>query len=114
MGVEGAYNTTAPLAISAANRAQPYAISAANLAQPYVHRGVGILTPYVESTLTNQRVQSLYQSQIVQGSIKKATPYVEPVVTNPRVQDTTTAVIEWGRPLANTDPAETQKSVTAD
>merc|ERR1719387_2739251 len=77
--------------------------SAATMAQPYVHRSIGIVTPYVESTLTNQRVQSLYQSRIVQGSIERATPYVTPVVTHPKVQEIATPVIEWARPRANTN-----------
>lgn len=77
--------------------------SAANMAQPYVHRTVGIVTPYVESTLTNKRVQALYQSRVVQGSISTATPYVAPVVAHPKVQELTQPVIEWARPRANTD-----------
>jgi hypothetical protein len=84
------------------DRGAPIVTSAALLAQPYVHTGVGIITPYVESTLTNQRVQNMYQSRVVQGSIEKATPYVEPVLTHPRVKAVADPVIEWARPRSLT------------
>lgn len=80
------------------DRGTPIVQSAAQLAQPYVHKSVGIITPYVESTLTNQRVQSLYQSRVVQGSIEKATPFVEPVMKHPRVKAVAEPVVEWARP----------------
>jgi len=84
------------------DRGTPIVTSAALLAQPYVHTGVGIITPYVESTLTIQRVQNMYQSRVVQGSIEKATPYVEPVLTHPRVKAVADPVIEWARPRSLT------------
>jgi len=85
------------------DRSTPIAQSAAQIAQPYVHRGVGIITPYVESTLTSQRVQSLYQSRLVQSSIEKATPFVQPVAKHPRIKAVVEPVVEWARPRAATN-----------
>merc|ERR1712072_1236375 len=84
------------------DRSTPIVQSVAQLAQPYVHKSVGIVTPYVESTLTNQRVQNLRKSRIVQGGIEKATPLVGTVLTHPRVKAITEPVIEWARPRALT------------
>merc|ERR1712139_562128 len=95
------------------SRAQPYAETGLNKAQPYVQNVVSTATPYVQSAVTkaaaNQRIQSVYQSGLVQRTIGFAEPWVTPVVQNPRVQTVAQSVATYAMPAA----AETEAAPTA-
>lgn len=79
--------------------------SVADFAQSFVHRTVGILAPYVDRAAANPRVRDLYDSRVIQGTIKVATPYVQPVLMHPKVEAVSKPVLEWARPRATDESA---------
>jgi hypothetical protein len=104
--VDESAKNTATYSVESMKAVQNKVISAAlsraesldNAVQPYVHRLVKAVAPSAESIANNERVQSIYQHQLVQGGIEKAMPYVSKVANQPTISDFTKTLMAWAIP----------------